>query len=190
MADSSALPEPEFRQFFEYWNELRGSDIAPARADFDPLKLAALMPNMSILQWLPPDTLRWRLMGTAIVDQTSLERTGSNLLDVMYPPQRAMVLEHSAPTFELPAIALNTSHRCFASGKTVQVDFAWFPFRNADGRTDIVIGVHKPNMEQAARVLKTDGLVCSYLTHYSYVDIGAGIPNMFYDEPMPAGSRP
>jgi len=55
---------------------------------FDPQKVRSLISNTSVPQWIPPNMLLLRLMGTKIVAQTQIETTGTNLLDVLYPPQR------------------------------------------------------------------------------------------------------
>ena len=40
-----------FRELVAYWHEIRGDDSIPARADFNPLKIPALLPEISMLEY-------------------------------------------------------------------------------------------------------------------------------------------
>ena len=78
-----------------------------------------------MLQWIPPDMLLLRLMGAKIVAQTQIETTGTNLLDVLYPPQReATKLYTQAHDDHLAVIYLKTE-RQFASGKDIAAKFVF-----------------------------------------------------------------
>lgn len=180
MTNENELREPEFQLFHDYWNELRGDDFVPDKANFDPTKVSSLMAIMSVIQWFPPDVLHLRLMGTNIVDQTHIETTGSNLLDVMYEPQRQLVADLSQALFAQPAIGLAKTKRCFESGKTVEVQFAFFPFRDVTGEIDIAIGVHKADADAHKLIAPYDPLLYALLTEYRYMNIGNGIPNLSY----------
>lgn len=181
MADTIEFDEPEFQQFFDYWNDLRGTDTVPKKSSFDPLKVPSLMAVMSVTQWIPPDKLYLRLMGTDIVEQTHMETTGSNLLDLIYEPQRPMVMTFSAALFSTPAIGSVKTNRCFASGKKVEVKFGFFPFRRDAGEPDIAVGVHKADLEANKRVASHDQLKHAEVLAYSFVDIGNGVPDLSYN---------
>ncbi len=181
MLDCIEFDEPEFQQFFDYWNELRGTHSVPVKSTFDPLRVSSLMAVMSVTQWTPPDKLYLRLMGTDIVEQTHIETTGTNLLDIVYEPQRPMVMAHSAALFSTPAIGLVKTNRCFTSGKTVEVKFAFFPFRRDAGEQDIAIGVHKADLEANRRGAQGDPLKYAEVLAYNFLDIGNGAPDLSFN---------
>ncbi len=180
MSASAVLSEPEFQLFYDYWDELRGTALVPAKAEFDPLRVSSLMSIMSVIQWTPPDQLLLRLMGTTIVDQTHVETTGTNLMDIILQSQRDAVAELSAAVFRQPAISLVSTYRCFESGRKVGVKFAFFPFFADDGALNTAIGVHKADLEANKLVSPEDPLLHAELLSYEYMDIGNGVPNIRY----------
>lgn len=128
MTKPISFSEPEFQQFFEYWNELRGDDLVPAKSSFEPQRVSFLLSKLTVLQWTPPDTLVVRLMGTEIVSHHNKERTGTNLLDIIQPTQRAVVAACTAASFKQIAVAELVTRRHFASGAQVGARNGFSPF--------------------------------------------------------------
>jgi len=65
-----------------YWDELRGDRLLPRRAEIDPAALVAALPYISIVELRDPDTMIYRLCGTALRDIMGIEATGRNMLDL------------------------------------------------------------------------------------------------------------
>ncbi len=180
MPDKIEFVEPEFEQFYAYWQTLRGAEIVPRKADFDPLKLTSLLPTLSIVQWFPPDRLLVRLVGTAIVEQAHVEPTGTDLKDLFYPPHHHVLSKGSEGLFGQPAIGLITTRRRYDSGKEFDINYAFFPFRGADDKIDIAIGVQKAD-PAVMQVAPDDPLKLGKIKSYHYGDIGNGIPDFSFE---------
>jgi hypothetical protein len=71
-----------------YWDARRGNRLLPGRAEIDPAALVAVLPWLSIVELRDPDTLIYRLSGTALRDILGLEATGRNMLDLVPPASR------------------------------------------------------------------------------------------------------
>jgi hypothetical protein len=81
-------PPPEIgsrrvRQLYEYWEAKRGGRLAPRRADIDPGEIRGLLPYLLIGEFLSsPFDVRYRLVGTAVVEAYGHEFMGRNLRDM------------------------------------------------------------------------------------------------------------
>ncbi|MGK2741059.1 PAS domain-containing protein [Tepidicaulis sp. LMO-SS28] len=68
---------------FDYWNEARGGNPMPRRADIDPVKIPRLLPFILIVDELPPTGKgRIRLFGTGLVELFGEDRTGTQFADI------------------------------------------------------------------------------------------------------------
>src|SRR5579859_3547099 len=71
-----------------YWDALRGDRLLPGRAEIDPAALVAVLLYVSIVELRDPDTMIYRLCGTALRDIMGIEATGLNMLDLAPPAGR------------------------------------------------------------------------------------------------------
>lgn len=78
----------ELRALLHYWNELRGGREVPWRADIDPRAMSCDVRNLFILERTSPRGIRFRLVGTAIVDALGIELRGANARVIMAPLSR------------------------------------------------------------------------------------------------------
>jgi hypothetical protein len=86
---SSRIPEtdvrsPRVRAGVAYWNEKRGANLLPARADFDPLiEVPGLAPHMMLkdVQREPLD-FRYRLVGTLVRNHLRHDPTGQWMTNI------------------------------------------------------------------------------------------------------------
>lgn len=54
------------RKLLDYWTEIRGSALAPARADISPASISSILPSTFILETDRHDEFQFRLAGTAL----------------------------------------------------------------------------------------------------------------------------
>lgn len=71
------------RRLFAYWDRLRAGRIGPSWAEIDPAEIKALLPHIIVaeFQWNPFD-IRFRLVGTMIVEAYGEDFMGRNLRNV------------------------------------------------------------------------------------------------------------
>jgi hypothetical protein len=78
-----AAPETgEIRELTAYWQSRRGDRFAPRRADIDPADIRTHMPNLLLLDVLPGNQYRYRLVGTALAEGPGRNATGRLLSEV------------------------------------------------------------------------------------------------------------
>jgi hypothetical protein len=66
---------------FNYWNEVRGTRMAPRRFEVEPSQIAGILPHTFILERTDSETYRFRLAGTAICEAFATEFRDTNFLD-------------------------------------------------------------------------------------------------------------
>jgi len=94
ITQADQIESPRIRQLFEYWRSKCRDGRPPRRADIDPTEIPQLMPNVLIVDIeQDPFRVRYRLVGTQIVEATGFEFTGRYLDDIVLPDDEGPFLE-------------------------------------------------------------------------------------------------
>jgi hypothetical protein len=143
--DLAAVPKeilhPGSRQFFRYWEGLRGERAAPDRADLDLMKIKALVPSLFILERnAARQTYRWRLAGTAICRLWRQELTGSDVFRIWRNLERdlfARFLDGVVGSLQPCVVRLRL---VTSLGQSIPVELLCLPLRSYDGQSIHVLG--------------------------------------------------
>lgn len=102
---------PLLREIHAYWEEKRGTRSLPAREDFDPLEFPKLLPNVILMDVLPPEgRLKVRLVGTLVVQMFGGDYTGLYLDQIDFGEMRQKILDEYGAAAQ-SADAVFTDHR-------------------------------------------------------------------------------
>lgn len=71
-----------------YWETRRGARHMPARRDMDPTDIPRVLPHLQLIEPVPPDRFRYRLVGTAIVQTFGHDYTGRFLDELSLGSER------------------------------------------------------------------------------------------------------
>jgi len=83
-ASAELKNDPLLTALLTYWEKKRGTRVMPRRRDIDPLEMPTrLLPYLQLIELGERGRLRFRLIGTAIVDAMGRDATGRYLDDVM-----------------------------------------------------------------------------------------------------------
>lgn len=83
MVPAAVRDDPNLAALLRYWELKRGTRAMPRRRDIDPLDMPpALLPHLELVE-LAQGRLRYRLIGTAIVDAMGRDATGRFLDQVL-----------------------------------------------------------------------------------------------------------
>lgn len=104
---SDTIHHPKLLALYAYWNKIRGNRDMPSRADFDPVDIPHLLPNIILID-VERDPLRFRirLYGTAIGSLRGRDLTGhyldepkvSNIVDLAVQANTELV-ENRQPSY-------------------------------------------------------------------------------------------
>lgn len=138
--DNAMKPVAEARsrllqRIYAYWLEKRGDRAMPARADLDPIDIPALLPNLVLIDVLPPDArLKVRLVGTWIVNLFGGDYTGRYLDEIDFGEAKDdIVREYGAAA--AGAVPVCSDHRYRnLGGELFDIERLILPL-SADGET-------------------------------------------------------
>ena len=86
---------------FDHWERQRGARLAPRWRDIDPGEIRPTLPYLSTADLLDsPFDLRYRLVGTAVVNAVGYDFTGQNLRSMMVATGLEVWLTHYRRTAE------------------------------------------------------------------------------------------
>jgi hypothetical protein len=92
MVPAALSDDPNLAALLRYWEMKRGARPMPRRRDIDPLDMPpALLPHLELVE-LAQGRLRYRLIGTAIVDAMGRDATG-RFLDQVFAGEHGRFVE-------------------------------------------------------------------------------------------------
>lgn len=130
-------------QIFDYWNKLRGSEIAPLRTQVEPRDIRHLLSSLFMLETSGAGRVTFRLAGTRICDLFGHDLGGSCLSELWAHGHEDMektaigVMEHGIPAL-LNATGYSTA------GHRAAFEIILLPLRDADGECGKLLGAIAP----------------------------------------------
>jgi len=128
------LESAKIQQLFVYWQSKCGEASIPRRRDISPDEIAAILPNVLLVEFEQnPFRVRFRLVGTKVVEVTGFEFTGRYLDEIAGEADRRPFHEcyEIACKSEAPVITRITWR--FDEETTGDYDFCVLPLES-DGR--------------------------------------------------------
>jgi hypothetical protein len=156
---NAQIGDPLLRQILAYWQEKAAARGAlPARADIDPVDLAAVLPAVSLIEVRQevmgrPGRLRYRVMGGFHVEIMGHDATGEML--------------------DLGAGENDAAAQAIATGRPIYAERTFYP---ANG-TVLTFGTLMCPLASDGR--KVDMLICAVAPHYKANDLPVGRVNRF-----------
>lgn len=94
ITSADQIASPRLQQLYDYWQSKRREGRLPRRADIDPTEIPQLMPNLLLVDVeYNPFRVRYRLVGTQVVEATGFEFTGRYLDEIVLPDDEGPFLE-------------------------------------------------------------------------------------------------
>ncbi len=128
------IESPKIRRLFLYWQSKCSTDSIPQRQGIKPEELADILPNLLLVEFeQSPFRVRFRLVGTKVVEVTGYEFTGKYLDEIAATEDRQPFHEcyEIASKSEAPIITHITWR--FDEDTTGDYDFCVLPLES-DGR--------------------------------------------------------
>ncbi|MEZ2127455.1 MULTISPECIES: PAS domain-containing protein [unclassified Sinorhizobium] len=131
-------------ELFNYWNQIRGTNAAPLRAQIDPASLPRLLPELFILEMPASGQSQFRLAGTRVCSFFGRELRG-NLFASLWAKEQAWDAERvvtGVMTHSVPALIHATGYA--GSGYTMAFELLLLPVRSAGDLCDRLLGAAVP----------------------------------------------
>ncbi len=82
IVDPPGISEPVLRPVLDYWDSKRGARAMPARLDIEPLELKPYLRHLFLIEPLPGDDFRYRLVGSEITERYGRNSTGKTVREI------------------------------------------------------------------------------------------------------------
>jgi hypothetical protein len=165
--------------FEELWRSLPKDGAIPNRRDFNPAQAVPFLSQLVLMdvEWGTKPILRIRLAGTGFESRVQNKLDGQNYLDVLPAEYHAGAIESTRLMHKQPCglwqITKLHYQRLFAE----PVEYTSFPL-TADGDRPALIVTYVVPLRAVTAPNPTGGkpLLAETATHWTYIDIGYGIP--------------
>ena len=93
VARDEDLTHPDLRDLHGYWRQRARDRAMPDRSDIDPAEMVPWLPHLVLVDVLPPFAdIRFRVIGTWVVDRTGRDDTGKTMGEIGLNDARERVL--------------------------------------------------------------------------------------------------
>lgn len=175
-----------FLDLWVYWYSIRYGKVLPDVADFDPMRITRLLPDISVFERRKPDELIYRLAGTAIAERMGHDPTGENLVDLTDPARHAFVTDLFTGIIETPAGAFVRYENTYASGRKAMVQSFFLPMvgpkkeggegEPSQGFLQRILSIHHMEAAKEYESERQRTTVGSDIDKTVWIDIGQGVP--------------
>ena len=125
---------------YAYWNEVRGSRVAPRRFEIEPARISTVLPETFILERIEGGVFRFRLAGTRILENFGHELRGSNFIELWSVEDRKAVAVNLSNVTEQGGVAiLRFSAKC-GEGRSANFEAMLLPLVHTDKVIDRIVG--------------------------------------------------
>lgn len=168
---------PNASRLLEYWQQLPQRQSMPDRWDFDPMKIAAVLPFITLLERAADNEWRLRVVGTEVERRWRGMYTGCNYLtlDIVSAQAADAMLREFTTITQWPCGSWSRRNVEFRSRRCVTIETLRLPLRTKDGNTGQIISCSEEFGDRAK--FTTDGpRGIIEIIEQRFVDIGAGAP--------------
>lgn len=175
--DTSHFQTPAALALLTAWDRWRAARLLPARADMRLADIAALLPNVILVEVPAPDQAIIRLAGTLICAVVGQELKGTNLLDWTPPEARALRIARLQHIVRQPCAGLGLGHAQALSGLDFMMEtlnLPVLPDQPGAAMQILTVVTRVPGEPRPSHVAATQ--IGRLPERFRFVDIGAGLP--------------
>ena len=146
-----SVEDEPFASLWRYWNKVRGDRLLPGSRELDFTQLAAVLPEMSVIDIISPGEMRYRMAGSDLVLRFGGELTGVNLLDIFSEKSRLAVSQFLMEIAMRPCAGLCQTSVDYQSGREVRAQLLGVPVKPSSDLRGRVVLVQRIEQIQGAR---------------------------------------
>ena len=141
---SEIMKQAITKALYAYWNDVRGSRLAPKRFEIEPSQIAGILPDTFILERVDASTARFRLAGTRICEAFGAEFRGVNFFDLFGNEDRLTLLRQFSVIARQGAGCEFVLSAESETGKTAQFEVLLLPLMHTRETIDRFLGSIAP----------------------------------------------
>lgn len=170
----SGLYSDGARRFFAYWDGLPKDGLLPDLSSVDPDDIVALMPTVTILEYVSPERIDMRLVGPVVREVLGFDPTGQNYLELQAAEAKALYLRLVDVQLSLPCGRRNILKMRHADGVITRVEAVTLPMRYKLFNRSVILS-YFGTLDIIG--FGDGGYQVLDFEDTEWIDIGAGIPD-------------
>ncbi|WP_164516383.1 PAS domain-containing protein [Minwuia thermotolerans] len=130
----SRVQDPVLERLYDYWSGKRSAVRLPGRRDIDPVEMRDLLRYVVLADLIDGERIRFRLVGTNMVDRWGSDFTGRHLDEIMFGDYRTYLEELFLETARDALPIFSTGRFRWDVGRAAETRRLFLPLAS-DGRT-------------------------------------------------------
>jgi len=151
------------KMLYNYWNEIRGSRIAPRRFEIEPTSIAGILPETFILEYSNPQSVEFRLSGTQVCDLFAQEFRGKSIYSLWGDEDREILHDGILSIVENGSILLIEADGVKQSGSEISVEMIMMPLVHSGENINRIIGTISASAYDPNVVTRLDPITSLYI---------------------------
>lgn len=127
------------KAFYDHYKALCANGL-PSRRDLEPHDIPKLLPYVVIGHYESTETLRYRLVGTHVVDNFGLDPTGTNFFEYLPNDIRERWRDYFQRCMKEPAWVYTCGYVNTERGSIYEIENVVFPFKDTNDTITYFIG--------------------------------------------------
>ena len=128
------------KTLYGYWNQIRGTRIAPRRFEVEPVSIARILPETFILECSGRSSAKFRLAGTFICDLFGREFRGRDITELWNGPDRSLIESALDSIVKCGSVAILDVNAMAPSGRSLELEIAMMPLVHSGDSINRIIG--------------------------------------------------
>jgi hypothetical protein len=125
---------------YKYWNEIRGTRVAPRRFEVEPARFAGILPETFVVECETGEGHRFRLAGTRIGERLGFELRGREFRDLFDSKDPLDFRRFLDSITGQGAVGVITLDMPAASGRTARFEMVLLPLIHTEDRITRLLG--------------------------------------------------
>ncbi len=125
---------------YQYWNDVRGTRLAPRRFEIEPARFSAILPETFVVECEEGAGHRFRLAGTRVSEKLGFELRGRALTELFDPQCHADIKPIVQAVTQQGAVGLIDVDMPTASGRTARFEIIILPLVHTNERLTRILG--------------------------------------------------
>ena len=157
------------KRLYNYWNEIRGSRIAPRRFEIEPTSIAEILPETFILEYDEPKSVNFRLSGTLVCDMFAREFRGQSIYSIWQKEDRDIIEEGIVSIVNNGAVFLIEVDAITETGHEAKLEMIMMPLLHNGEKITRLIGTFAANSYDPNLLARLDPIQSLHLTQSTIV---------------------
>jgi hypothetical protein len=125
---------------YKYWNEIRGSRMAPRRFEIEPARFAGILPETFVVECEAGEVPRFRLAGTRVSEKLGFELRGRAFRELFDDEEPLHLRPFLDSITEQGAVGVITVDMPTATGRTARFEVIVLPLIHTENRITRLLG--------------------------------------------------